>query len=153
MEDEARNFIKLWLTAIASLCYCYLISSNLPEKKLRFLFLLPLFSIFTFFPFTLSAADPTGVPTFFFFCSWLANFKLLFCSFGTGLLTVSVAQHSFSMFAPSLATQSYSGHKSRPASQKPKPPPSCSMIWRPSCSYFCSTHCRPRLEISTLLRV
>lgn len=96
MEDEARNFIKIWLTAIASFCYCYLFSSSLPKGKLRFLSLLPVFSLFTFLPFTLSAALPTGVTAFFF--TWLANFKLLLFSFGTGPLSVSVAQHSFCKF-------------------------------------------------------
>lgn len=31
VEDELRSFMRVWLSAAASLCYCYFISSKIPK--------------------------------------------------------------------------------------------------------------------------
>uniref|UniRef100_A0A7C9A6R5 Long-chain-alcohol O-fatty-acyltransferase n=2 Tax=Opuntia streptacantha TaxID=393608 RepID=A0A7C9A6R5_OPUST len=79
VEDELKEFLKAWATIIASLSYSYFISSNLPKGIPRFLSLLPVFSLFTLLPFSLSRPLFSGFLSGFI--SFLANFKLLHFSF------------------------------------------------------------------------
>ncbi|KAL3733406.1 hypothetical protein ACJRO7_022865 [Eucalyptus globulus] len=65
MEEEARNFINVWLTVLSCVCYCYFISSSLPPGKLRLFSLLPIFSLFAALPLRLSTILPTGITSFF----------------------------------------------------------------------------------------
>ncbi|KAK6934526.1 Wax synthase domain [Dillenia turbinata] len=85
MESEIHNFIKVWLSTIASLCYCYFIASQLPKGKLRLFSLLPIFYLFTTIPFILSSFH-LGAPTTFYLL-WLGNFKLILFSFDLGPLS------------------------------------------------------------------
>ncbi|KAJ7960848.1 acyl-CoA--sterol O-acyltransferase 1-like [Quillaja saponaria] len=85
MEGELKSLIKVWLSVIASLCYCYFISSKIPKGKLRFLSLSPIFYLFTILPLSLSTVLPTGITAFFI--TWLTNFKLLLFSFDLGPLS------------------------------------------------------------------
>ncbi|KAJ7963712.1 acyl-CoA--sterol O-acyltransferase 1-like [Quillaja saponaria] len=85
MDGEIQSFIKIWITAITCLCYCYHIVSRIPKGFFRLLFLLPIFYLFTILPLTLSSIHLIGVT--FFFLVWLANFKLLLFSFDHGPLS------------------------------------------------------------------
>ncbi|KAL3733404.1 hypothetical protein ACJRO7_022863 [Eucalyptus globulus] len=104
MEEEARNFINVWLMVLACVCYCYFVSSILPPGKLRLFSLLPVFSLFAVLPLRLSTVLPTSIlplrlstvlPTSVtsFFVTWLASFKLLLFSFSKGLLSSSPSSH------------------------------------------------------------
>ncbi|KAB2086186.1 hypothetical protein ES319_A04G011900v1 [Gossypium barbadense] len=78
MENEHYNFIKVWILAIISLCYCYYISSKLPKGIFKLFPLTPIFIFFLYLPLTISSVHLVGITAFFL--SWLANFKLLlFC--------------------------------------------------------------------------
>lgn len=83
-EGEIKNLIKVWVLVLASLCYCYFISSRVPKGMLRFLSLFPVLYLFTILPLQLSTVLPTGVTAFFI--TWLTNFKLLLFSFHLGPL-------------------------------------------------------------------
>ncbi|XP_030453331.1 probable long-chain-alcohol O-fatty-acyltransferase 5 [Syzygium oleosum] len=91
MEEEARNFINVWLTVLACVGYCYFVSSKLPPGRLRLFSLLPVFSLFAALPLRLSTVLPTGVTAFF--VTWLASFKLLLFSFDRGPLSSVPGSH------------------------------------------------------------
>ncbi|KAL5730227.1 hypothetical protein ACHQM5_003075 [Ranunculus cassubicifolius] len=86
MESEMKIFIKLWISAIAVLSYCYFISFNIPKGKFRFLSLFPVFYFLTILPLSLTSVTLGGLSSFFL--TWLANFKLLLFSFGEGPLSL-----------------------------------------------------------------
>ncbi|XP_074319051.1 putative long-chain-alcohol O-fatty-acyltransferase 5 [Silene latifolia] len=96
MEDEAINFMKAWLKAIASICYCYFIASKFPKGIFRFFSLLPIFYFFTILPLSVSRPIPSVILGGFF--TWIANFKLLLYSFNLGPLSTNYPQNSFLMF-------------------------------------------------------
>lgn len=85
LEVEIKNLIKVWLKVLASLSYCYFISSNIPKGILRFLSLSPILYLFTILPFQLSFVLPIGITSFFI--TWLTNFKLLLFTFDLGPLS------------------------------------------------------------------
>ncbi|CAO2835793.1 unnamed protein product [Amaranthus hypochondriacus] len=93
MGEETQNFLKAWLVIFASLTYAYFITSKLPKGKFRVLSLLPIFSLFTILPLSLSRPIPTTILSWFI--TWLANFKLLLYCFDHGPLST---QNTFSMF-------------------------------------------------------
>uniref|UniRef100_A0A5B7BKD6 Putative long-chain-alcohol O-fatty-acyltransferase 5 n=1 Tax=Davidia involucrata TaxID=16924 RepID=A0A5B7BKD6_DAVIN len=95
MEGEIKNLINVWLSVIASLCYCYFICSKVPKGKYRFISLLPIFYLFTILPLYLSYAFPISITAFFI--TWLANFKLLLFCFDQGPLSW-VPQKSLLLF-------------------------------------------------------
>lgn len=84
MEGEIKNIIHVWLSIIASLCYCSFISSKIPKGFYRLVSLLPVFSLFTVLPLYHSSAFNTAVTALFI--TWLANFKLLLLAFDRGPL-------------------------------------------------------------------
>ncbi|CAJ1971465.1 unnamed protein product [Sphenostylis stenocarpa] len=84
MEGEMKSLMKVWVSVITSLCYCYFISSRLPKGMIRFLSLSPVFYLFSILPLQLSTFLPTGVTAFFI--TWLTNSKLLLFSFHLGPL-------------------------------------------------------------------
>ncbi|OWM85844.1 probable long-chain-alcohol O-fatty-acyltransferase 5 [Punica granatum] len=84
MDSEIRNFIHVWLTAIASLCYCYYIPAKLPKGMPRLLSLVPVFGLFALLPLRLSTVIPTGFTSFCL--TWLANSRLLLLAFDSGPL-------------------------------------------------------------------
>ncbi|KAI4306163.1 hypothetical protein L6164_029464 [Bauhinia variegata] len=87
MDGEIQRFIKLWVTAISCLCYCYYVSARMPKGLLRLLSILPIIYLFIILPFNLSSFH-LGAPTIFFL-SWLSTFKLLLFSFNRGPLSPS----------------------------------------------------------------
>ncbi|KAF5728434.1 long-chain-alcohol O-fatty-acyltransferase 5 [Tripterygium wilfordii] len=85
MEEEIKNFIKVWILAITSLSYTYYISSKLPKGIIRLFSLLPIIYLFTILPLSLSSFHLSGLTAFFLV--WLANFKLLLFAFDQGPLS------------------------------------------------------------------
>lgn len=83
MEEELKNFIKVWLSIFASLVYCHSIGKVVLIGTKRLLFLLPIIFLFLFLPFNLFTINLVG-GTSFFIC--LTIFKLLLFSFGKGPL-------------------------------------------------------------------
>lgn len=82
---EMKRFVEVWGTAIASLCYCFLLPRRLPSGPLRLLSLLPVVALFAVLPLRLSIAHLVGTASFFL--TWLANSKLLLLAFGLGPLS------------------------------------------------------------------
>lgn len=97
MEGEPKAFLKVWSTILASLCYCYFIASAITKGKLRFFSLLPIFSLYTLLPLSLSSTLPSGITAFFI--TWLANFKLILFSFDLGPLSEIRSFPKFILFA------------------------------------------------------
>ncbi|EXB41567.1 hypothetical protein L484_013644 [Morus notabilis] len=85
MEGEIRNFIMVWMSVVASLCYCHTIGKIIKHGPTRLLAILPVMFLFLVLPFSLTSVFLVG-PTSFF-VSWLATFKLLLFSFGKGPLS------------------------------------------------------------------
>lgn len=85
MEEEIKNIIKVWISTLASLTYCYFITPKIPKGLPRLLSLLPIFYIFSILPLTFSSIHLRGISAFFL--TWLTNFKLLLFSFNQGPLT------------------------------------------------------------------
>ncbi|KAK1406985.1 hypothetical protein QVD17_38595 [Tagetes erecta] len=71
----ANNFIIYISTIIASLSYCYYISSKIPRGIYRFISIVPVLYVFTILPLRCSFVFPTAVT--FSFTTWLTNFKLI----------------------------------------------------------------------------
>ncbi|OIV92003.1 hypothetical protein TanjilG_07742 [Lupinus angustifolius] len=87
MDDEIQRFIKVWITSISCLCYCYYIASRIPKGFFRLLSLLPILYLFLILPLNLSSIHLVGPTTFFLV--WLSTFKLLLFSFNQGPLSSS----------------------------------------------------------------
>ncbi|WOH00194.1 hypothetical protein DCAR_0519552 [Daucus carota subsp. sativus] len=87
MDSELSNFVKIWMTAILCICYCYYISARFPKGILRLLTILPLIYLFNILPFSLSSMHLAG-PTVFYLV-WLSNFKLILFAFDDGPLATS----------------------------------------------------------------
>lgn len=85
LEREIKSLIKVWVSVLVSLCYCYFISSRVPKGMLMFLSLSPVLYLFSILPLQLSTVLPTGVTAFFI--TWLTNFKLILFSFHLGPLS------------------------------------------------------------------
>jgi len=86
MGGEMERFIKVWISVIISLSYCYYIASRIPKGFLRLLSFLPIFFLFFILPLYLSSPTLVGTTSFFL---WLATFKLLLFSFNQGPLALS----------------------------------------------------------------
>ncbi|XP_073298406.1 long-chain-alcohol O-fatty-acyltransferase-like [Primulina huaijiensis] len=84
-DPEIQNFIKVWLTATASLIFCHQIPARIPGGAARLLSILPIIYLFTVLPTHLSYIHLAG-PTIFYLV-WLGNFKLLLFSFDQGPLS------------------------------------------------------------------
>ncbi|KAL5699554.1 hypothetical protein ACHQM5_030437 [Ranunculus cassubicifolius] len=86
-EDEIQTLIKVWITVLTSLTFCYFIIKKLPPGIPRLLTLLPIISLFTYLPLTLTSIHFIGITSFF--TTWLCNFKLLLFAFNGGPLSSS----------------------------------------------------------------
>ncbi|KOM46573.1 hypothetical protein LR48_Vigan07g027700 [Vigna angularis] len=84
MEGEMKNMIKVCVSVLISLSYCYFISSKLPKGMLRFLSLSPVSYQFSMLPLQFTTVLPTGVTALFI--TWLTNSKLLLFAFDLGPL-------------------------------------------------------------------
>ncbi|XP_027343969.1 probable long-chain-alcohol O-fatty-acyltransferase 1 [Abrus precatorius] len=87
MDGEIESFIKVWITVITCLCYCYYIASKIPKGLLRLLSILPVLYLFFILPLKLSSSHLCGLTSFFLV--WLGTFKLLLFSFNQGPLVLS----------------------------------------------------------------
>ncbi|KAK9942665.1 hypothetical protein M0R45_008318 [Rubus argutus] len=84
--DEINNFIKVWIIAIASQCYCYYIAARTPTKYMvRFISLLPILYLLIILPLNLHSIHLGAPSAFFLGC--LAIFKLLLFAFDSGPLS------------------------------------------------------------------
>ncbi|XP_022568478.2 probable long-chain-alcohol O-fatty-acyltransferase 2 [Brassica napus] len=79
MEEELRNLVKVCISVLISISYCYYISSKIPKGFVRLLSLLPIFIIFLLIPLFFSSLHFCAISAFFL--TWLANFKLLLFAF------------------------------------------------------------------------
>ncbi|PON74331.1 Wax synthase [Parasponia andersonii] len=84
MEEELSNLIKVWLSVLVSLCYCYATGKAISKGPLRLVFLVPVVCLFLYLPLKLHSLTFNGLTAFF--VTWLANFKLLLFAFGKGPL-------------------------------------------------------------------
>ncbi|XP_074307444.1 acyl-CoA--sterol O-acyltransferase 1-like [Silene latifolia] len=84
-EDELSNFVKVWLSILVSLTYCYIIGKIIPKGFTRLITLLPVIFLFLALPLKLTSLHLCAFTSFFI--SWLANFKLLLFAFGKPPLT------------------------------------------------------------------
>ncbi|XP_021757896.1 long-chain-alcohol O-fatty-acyltransferase-like [Chenopodium quinoa] len=85
MEGEIKSFLRAWSILLSSLCYCYFIAFKIPKGKLRFIFLLPCFFLFTIFPLSFSSVILKGIISYFI--TYVGNFKLLLFSYDLGPLS------------------------------------------------------------------
>ncbi|XP_039167074.1 acyl-CoA--sterol O-acyltransferase 1 [Eucalyptus grandis] len=85
MEGEIYNFFKVCITALMSLCYCYIVGRIIPKGTRRLLPILPVVALFLYLPLNLSAVNLIGQTSFII--SWLGNSKLLLFAFGKGPLS------------------------------------------------------------------
>lgn len=81
---EISNFIKVWLTVILCLCYCYTIGKITPKGTPRLLPILPVVCLFLLLPLNLHTMHLGGFTAFLL--PWLTNFKLLLFAFDKGPL-------------------------------------------------------------------
>ncbi|CAH2069868.1 unnamed protein product [Thlaspi arvense] len=84
MEEELKNFMKVWVSAIISISYCYYLSTRIKSGVFRLLSVLPVCALFLFLPLFFSSVHFTGFTAFSL--TWLANFKLILFSFDNGPL-------------------------------------------------------------------
>lgn len=84
-DDEVKILIKIWITVFASLTFCYILAKKINKGITRLLFILPLVSLFTVLPLSLSSVHFGAVTAFFL--TWLCNFKLLLFAFDQGPLS------------------------------------------------------------------
>ena len=87
MYGEIERFIKVWISAILGLCYCYYIAARIPKGFLRLLSLLPILYLFIILPLNISSPNLVGYTSFFLV--QLGIFKLLLFSFNKGPLALS----------------------------------------------------------------
>ncbi|KAL9319858.1 hypothetical protein ACSQ67_011697 [Phaseolus vulgaris] len=87
MEGEIEKFIRVWISAILGLSYCYYIAARIPKGFFRLLSLIPILYILITFPFKISSPNLVGYTSFFLV--WLATFKLILFSFNQGPLALS----------------------------------------------------------------
>ncbi|KAI3984096.1 hypothetical protein MKX01_035223 [Papaver californicum] len=93
--NELWRFIRLLITVVISLSYCYFISKNIPKGFLRLFSVLPIISIFTCLPLSVSSMHLGGSTGFFL--GWLANFKLLLFAFDKGPLSCTTSDSGSSI--------------------------------------------------------
>ncbi|XP_058070764.1 probable long-chain-alcohol O-fatty-acyltransferase 1 [Magnolia sinica] len=84
MEEEIKSLIKVWISVLISLSYCYLIVTKIPKGPTRLLSLLPIFYLFITLPWSFSSIHFRVISAFFL--TWLGIFKLLLFSFNMGPL-------------------------------------------------------------------
>ncbi|GMN36464.1 hypothetical protein TIFTF001_006045 [Ficus carica] len=95
VEEELKNFGTVWMTIVASLCFCYSIAKIIKQGATRFFVLLPVMLLFLVISLKLNTVFLGSLTCFFI--SWLATFKLLLFAFGKGPLS-SDPPHSLLSF-------------------------------------------------------
>nr|GMD10144.1 acyl-CoA--sterol O-acyltransferase 1-like [Ipomoea batatas] len=85
MEGEINNFIMVWTTVLACLCYCHFIGNLFPKPNFsRLSGVLPVAGVFFLLPLNLTSSNLGGGTAFLI--GWLGSFKLLLFAFGRGPL-------------------------------------------------------------------
>ncbi|XWS15494.1 hypothetical protein CRYUN_Cryun34aG0005200 [Craigia yunnanensis] len=84
MEEASSNLIKPFSLLLASLRYSYFLLTKIPKGMLRFMFLLPIFYLFSILPWYFPSAFLRGITSFFI--TWIASSKLLLFCFNQGPL-------------------------------------------------------------------
>ncbi|KAI5674742.1 hypothetical protein M9H77_15106 [Catharanthus roseus] len=84
-REKAKNFIKVWIASISSVCYCYSLIKFIKPGIFRLVFLLPIIYLFITLPLSISSFH-LGAPTIFYLV-WLGNFKLILLAFDRGPLS------------------------------------------------------------------
>nr|GMD04917.1 acyl-CoA--sterol O-acyltransferase 1-like [Ipomoea batatas] len=88
MEGEINNFIVVWSTVLACLCYCHFIGNLFPKPNFsRLSGVLPVAGVFFLLPLNLTSLNLGGGTAFLI--GWLGSFKLLLFAFGSGPLCSS----------------------------------------------------------------
>ncbi|EEF33332.1 probable long-chain-alcohol O-fatty-acyltransferase 2 [Ricinus communis] len=118
MESEIKNLIKVNLSILASLIYCYLISSKIPKGRFRLVSLLPIIILFTQLPFLLLYIFPKAITSSFI--SWFASFKLVLFAFDQPPLSSSNYKSLFHFISLVLLPIKFHKNKNYPSPQKPK---------------------------------
>ncbi|KAF9664430.1 hypothetical protein SADUNF_Sadunf16G0018100 [Salix dunnii] len=85
MGGDLINFLLIWVSAVALLCYCHKIGQLIHRGTARVLAILPVVCIFLVMPLGILTLSPRAITSFFL--SWLANFKLLLFVFDQGPLS------------------------------------------------------------------
>ncbi|XP_062086829.1 acyl-CoA--sterol O-acyltransferase 1-like [Humulus lupulus] len=85
MEGEINNLVMVWMTVVASLCYCQTIGKIITHGTTRLLAILPVILLFLVLPLNLRTIFLGGPISFF--VAWLATFKLLLFAYGKGPLS------------------------------------------------------------------
>ncbi|CAH2069874.1 unnamed protein product [Thlaspi arvense] len=83
MEEELKNFIKVWITAIISASYCYYLSTKIKPGVFRLLFVLPVCVVFLVLPLLFSSVIFCSYTSFYLS---VASLKLIQFSFDQGPL-------------------------------------------------------------------
>ncbi|KGN58561.1 acyl-CoA--sterol O-acyltransferase 1 [Cucumis sativus] len=96
MAAEIRIFLQTLLLVSSSLSFCFSIRNSIPNGFLRFLLILPFFSLFLYIPLQFQTIHLQG--SIGFFIGWLASFKLLLFAFGKGPLCSAAASSSLRRF-------------------------------------------------------
>ncbi|KAL6992884.1 hypothetical protein U1Q18_011002 [Sarracenia purpurea var. burkii] len=124
MEGEIRNFIAVWITVMASLCYCHAIGKFISKGTSRLFTILPIIFLFLYLPLRLTTIH-LGAPTTFLI-AWLGTFKLLLFAFGKGPLSsdssISLPRFILLGCLPIKPQQSQSKEKQNPSLQTRKLP-------------------------------
>ncbi|XP_019087619.1 PREDICTED: probable long-chain-alcohol O-fatty-acyltransferase 11 [Camelina sativa] len=84
MDEELKNFIKVWVSVIISASYCYYVPTRIKSGIFRFLSVRPVCALFLVLPLFFSSVHFSGSTAFFL--SWLANVKLILFCFDKGPL-------------------------------------------------------------------
>ncbi|KAG2299420.1 hypothetical protein Bca52824_035892 [Brassica carinata] len=85
MEQELQNLIKVWISAVISISYCYYLTPRIKSGVPRLLSLCPILALFLVLPLCFSSVHLSLITAFFL--TWLGNFKLILFSFDKGPLT------------------------------------------------------------------
>ncbi|PSS24781.1 Acyl-CoA--sterol O-acyltransferase [Actinidia chinensis var. chinensis] len=85
LEWEISNFIKVWVSVIASLLYCKAATKIFPRGRIRLFAFIPVVCLFLVLPLQLHSMHLGGMSCFFI--AWLANFKILSLAFDKGPLS------------------------------------------------------------------
>ncbi|CAF1760759.1 probable long-chain-alcohol O-fatty-acyltransferase 5 [Brassica napus] len=84
MDEELKSLIKVWISAIISISYCYYIPPRIKSGVPRLCSLCPVLALFLVLPLCFSSVHLSLITAFFL--TWLANFKLILFSFDKGPL-------------------------------------------------------------------
>ncbi|KAA8520177.1 hypothetical protein F0562_014433 [Nyssa sinensis] len=117
MEGEFNNFIVVWITVLASLCYCHAIGKLIPKGTIRVLAILPIICLFFYLPLNLTTIYLGSTTSFFI--AWLANFKLLLLAFCEGPLSSNPPLPLSRFILIASLPIKIQNHPSPPNSEKP----------------------------------